>query len=138
MQAPNGVTNKHYKIVIKPKPQFKPKAVPVVAYLKDERSSESLSQSDASSSWDDLELPDEVNMLPEEAFGDDFEQQEFETLEPKKEIEMRAYTLTMPQTFKNGYEYMQKMDEMMRYEFMDVEDKVLFTFDLRDFHTDHD
>jgi hypothetical protein len=31
---------------------------------------------------------------------------------------------------------MEKMDKMMRYEFLDVDDKVLFTFSLPDFHTD--
>jgi len=63
---------------------------------------------------------------------------EFETLEQKEEIDMRAWTLKIPQKFKDGYFYMLLMDEMIRYEFKDVEDKVLFTFRLDDFHTDHD
>lgn len=77
-------------------------------------------------------------MLADEAFGDDFEMEEFETEELNKKVNMRDYILKMPQTFRDGYAYMKKMDEMMRYEFHDVDDEELFTFKLNDFHTDND
>jgi hypothetical protein len=73
------------------------------------------------------------NEVVEERFGD---VNDIEYIKPEEPVNMREYTLYMPDTFPNGFKFMKKMVEMVRLEECDVENKNLFELNLPDFRED--